>query len=116
MYADMKKREPIARSVPFFSIQRYNYLSFGKSNKSVEFYDEIDLKNFIDNDLENNNNTKYKLFGISNHSGTLNFGHYYSYTKVNNCWFEFNDAFVSSKNISYNSTNVYALFYEQIID
>ena len=99
-----------------FSIQRYNYLSFGKSNKSVEFYDEIDLKNFIDNDLENNNNTKYKLFGISNHSGTLNFGHYYSYTKVNNCWFEFNDAFVSSKNISYNSTNVYALFYEQIID
>ena len=99
-----------------FSIQRYNYLSFGKSNKSVEFYDEIDLKNFIDNDLEINNNTKYKLFGISNHSGTLNFGHYYSYTKVNNCWFEFNDAFVSSKNISYNSTNVYALFYEQIID
>ena len=99
-----------------FSIQRYNYLSFGKSNKSVEFYDEIDLKNFIDNDLEINNNTKYKLFGISNHSGTLNFGHYYSYTKVNNCWFEFNDSFVSSKNISYNSTNVYALFYEQIID
>ena len=97
-----------------FSIQRYNYFSFGKSNKSIEFYDEIDLKNFIDNDLENNNNTKYKLFGISNHSGTLDFGHYYSYTKVNDNWYEFNDSYVSKKNISYNSTNVYALFYEQI--
>ena len=97
-----------------FSIQRYNYFSFGKSNKSIEFYDEIDLINFIDKELVLSQNTKYQLFGISNHSGTLDFGHYYSYTKVNDNWYEFNDSYVSKKNISYNSTNVYALFYEQI--
>ena len=86
----------------------------GKSNKSIEFYDEIDLINFIDKELVLSQNTKYQLFGISNHSGTLDFGHYYSYTKVNDNWYEFNDSYVSKKNISYNSTNVYALFYEQI--
>ena len=97
-----------------FSIQRYNYLSYGKSNKSVSFNDEIDLSNFIDKDLVKQKNTKYKLFGVSNHSGTLDFGHYYSYTKVNNKWYEFNDSSVYQRSISYNSSNVYALFYELI--
>ena len=51
---------------------------------------------------------------MSNHSGTLDFGHYYSYTKVNNSWYEFNDSSVYQRSISYNSSNVYALFYELI--
>ena len=96
------------------SIQRYNYLSYGKSNKSVSFNEEIDLSSFIDRDLVKQKNTKYKLFGVSNHSGTLDFGHYYSYTKVNNSWYEFNDSSVYQRSISYNSSNVYALFYELI--
>mgnify|MGYP002074258927 CR=1 FL=1 len=37
----------------------------------------------------------YNLYGVVNHSGTLNSGHYTSYVKVHNIWYLFNDHIVS---------------------
>ena len=37
---------------------------------------------------------KYKLRGIVIHLGTAEFGHYYSFTKLDGSWYEFNDTIV----------------------
>ena len=57
----------------------------------------------------------YLLYSIENHSGTINFGHYYAYIKLNDkVWYEFNDSHVSKiGNINTSSTNVYTLFYKK---
>ena len=41
-------------------------------------------------------NHKYDLYGVVQHTGSLNGGHYYAHTKnpVNNKWYEFNDEYV----------------------
>ena len=87
-----------------------------KNECYIEFPDILDLAEFIDNDLEYNGETMYFLFGIINHVGTMEFGHYYSYIKINNNdWYEFNDDKVTKINtIDYNSSSVYSLFYLKV--
>ena len=93
-------------------------MNIGESEKfqcDVEFEEEIDLQSFCDKDIINGEiNTKYKLFGISNHSGTIDNGHYYSYTKVGKNWFEFNDSFVKPVNLNLMSRAAYFFFYEKM--
>ena len=57
----------------------------------------------------NNNNVKYNLYAICNHSGN----HYYSFCKnANNKWYEYNDSTVSEINKSKIITDkAYCLFY-----
>ena len=69
------------------------------------------MKNYIDNELEGNSLTKYKLFAITNHIGNLNTEHYYSYIKINNEWYYFTDSKVIKNNPDYDSNEVYTLFY-----
>ena len=58
----------------------------------------------------------FNLFGICNHIGSSNGGHYYSYCKnQNGKWYEFNDSNV--KEISDDklvTNNAYCLFYRKI--
>ncbi len=105
----------ILPDVIIFSLQRFNPITGVKINKYINFDEIIDLQPFCDNDFFNGEmNAKYKLFGISNHSGTLNFGHYYSYTKVGDNWFEFNDSLVKMVNVNFFSKAAYFFFYEKI--
>ena len=60
------------------SIQRYNYRSKSKNNAKVNFNENFDLLEFCQKDCLNGETTSYKLYGISNHSGSLDFGHYYA--------------------------------------
>ena len=115
---DLERNKKIKLSilpeVIIFSLQRFNPITGVKINKIIEFEQTIDLKPFCDYDLFNGEiNTKYKLFGISNHSGTINFGHYYSYTKVDDNWYEFNDSFVKQINLYLKSRGAYCFFYEK---
>ena len=57
----------------------------------------------------------YELYGICNHSGTLHFGHYYSYCKnANGNWYSYNDKNVSTIDESKVKTNnSYVLFYRK---
>jgi ubiquitin carboxyl-terminal hydrolase 2/21 len=104
----------ILPKILILSIQRFNIINKSKSNKSIKLYEKINLKNFVDEELiENYSNFDYKLFGISNHSGSLNFGHYYAYVNIQGKWKEFNDSFVTNVNFSSVSTTAYALFYEK---
>ena len=66
------------------------------------------------------NKAKYTLYGIGNHSGSLNFGHYYAYIKIKlnsineGKWYEYNDSIVSPHTSSTNSSSTaYVLFYKK---
>lgn len=61
----------------------------------------------------------YKLVGVINHIGMMNYGHYfaYCYDAEKECWFNYNDHHVTridAKNIIHNP-NAYVLFYEKMV-
>ena len=112
-----------------------------KLNDYFEFPLELNLSKWAkkagDDHLEGSiesENSLYKLKGVLVHSGTSEFGHYYSYILVNGKWIEFNDTKVhdfelseaSMKTewyggdngvgmfpLSNNSKSAYMLFYEK---
>ena len=104
----------ILNDILILSLQRFDpYLSM-KSTVRVSFEDILDLKDFCDEDLYKLN-TRYRLYGTINHIGNINYGHYYSYIKINDMWYEFNDSIVKKINyMEYNSSSVCVLFYEKI--
>jgi ubiquitin C-terminal hydrolase len=93
------------------SLQRINQYLNIKNESYVHFDEMLDMRNYIDNELEGNSLTKYKLFAITNHIGNLNTGHYYSYIKINNEWYYFTDSKVIKNNPDYDSNEFYTLFY-----
>ena len=63
-----------------------------------------------------NFDSKYDLFAVANHYGSLMFGHYTAYCKnsLNNKWYEFNDSLVNEiKEDDIVTSNAYVLFYKQ---
>lgn len=57
----------------------------------------------------------YDLYGVSNHFGSLNGGHYTAYGKnIDGRWYNFNDSSVSSSNANSVVTDAaYLLFYRR---
>jgi len=58
----------------------------------------------------------YNLFGVCNHIGDLDSGHYYSYCLKNKDWLNYNDesvTLIDKSNII--TRNCYCLFYRKII-
>lgn len=87
--------------------------NFNTDNISYEEY--LDMSPFIDKEfLSNIKSTKYKLFAVNECYGYIRqSGHCYSYIKVNNKWFKFNDEYVH-ENIPKNPSNhVVGLYYIQ---
>jgi len=114
-----KTKISILPEIIIVSFQRYNYLSNRKNNARITFSEELNITNFVDfecisNKTQKKSDVKYNLYAVSNHSGSLNFGHYYAYCKVNGSWKEFNDSSVSNLgSISNSSETVYVVFYER---
>ena len=89
----------------------------------IEFEDELDLKEFMDKDFGDYKEiTKFDLYAINISSGySKNRGHYYSYIKIKDKWYCFNDSsckemdpYFQKKDengIFYQSKEVYGLFY-----
>ncbi len=46
--------------------------------------------------------TKYDLVGVVCHSGTVRYGHYFTYalSSTDRCWYEFNDSWVNRVDVS----------------
>ncbi len=86
-----------------------------KNNTVVNFpFENLDLAGFSLGYGANKN--KYKLRSISNHIGSLNGGHYFSYClhPNNNKWYLFNDKIVKEIDTSnLVSDKAYCLFYEK---
>lgn len=79
----------------------------------VSFYDKLDLNKYIDFDLYDTNlGTTYKLYAINlRYGNTKSSGHCYSYVKVNDIWFCYNDTSVLQENPKYDLDSVVGLYY-----
>jgi len=57
----------------------------------------------------------YDLYAVSNHYGSINFGHYTAYCKnyMNGKWYDFNDSSVSEVDSPYDvvSSAAYVMYY-----
>ena len=104
-------------NILILSLQRINPRTQRKNTCSVSFKESLDISRYIDPECGHSNESRYLLYGIGNHSGSINFGHYYAYIKLNNnSWYEFNDSYVSPMGrLSTSSTTVYTLFYKKNI-
>ena len=94
------------------SFQRVNQKTGRKNNSYVEFPNNLNMKKYSEKGIPNI--YSYDLFGIINHSGTMNSGHYTAIIKINNNWYEFNDSKVRKVEIRKNyivSNLVYCLYY-----
>ena len=109
-----KKEIKISRppEILILSLQRIDEKQ-EKLRYRVEFPQILDIYPYVDHDCGYDRECKYNLFGIVNHEGRIDFGHYFSFIKIGNKnWFKFNDSRVSMiDKIIDCSEDVYALFY-----
>ena len=84
-------------------------------NRSKLIFEEIlDLKDFLDPDASPNEDTTYKLYGINEcYRGLFDFGHCYSFVKINNEWYKLDDnkKVAIKEKLEFNSNHVVGLYY-----
>jgi len=75
-----KTRISILPDVFIISFQRYNYLNNRKNNARISFPEDLNISELVDDEcvVPKKMDFSYKLYAVSNHSGSLNFGHYYA--------------------------------------
>ena len=102
-------------NILILSLQRINARTEKKNKCLVKFPEYLDIKDYIDKDCGYINENIYELYGIGNHVGDINFGHYYAYIKLNGKkWYEFNDSSVNRYSEFENITSSsYSLFYKK---
>ena len=102
-------------NILILSLQRINPRTKRKNSCSISFPEILDINKFVDGECGHGNEGEYILYGIGNHSGTINFGHYYAYIKLSDkSWYEFNDSFVRKMGgVDTRSTTAYTLFYKK---
>ena len=108
--------------VLIIALKRFQGMGFisKKIDTVVDFPDELDMAPYCVN--AELTRTKYRLFAVSNHSGGMGGGHYYTYAKggvgsaEERKWFEYNDSSVTGpmdeKRVRTGAA--YVLFYERI--
>ena len=81
-----------------------------KINKLINFpLNNLDLTKYcVGYDKKN---SIYDCYAICNHIGKANYGHYYSYCKIKDNWYNFNDNNVSKIDDNIINSNAYCLFY-----
>lgn len=100
-------------SLPNILIISINRAIAGKKliTNALKYEEEINLINYIDEIVDNKNMT-YKLYGVNECFGvSKSLGHYYSYVKINNSWYKFNDKEVSTEEPNLESKYVVGLYY-----
>jgi len=109
--------EVLCIHVKRFRYDGYFGAQFGsKVSEHVEFpLTDLDVSSFVRrHEKFDQTNTKYDLMAVVNHRGGLGGGHYIAYARnfLDNSWYEFDDAHVSSMAASeVQRTEAYILFY-----
>ena len=94
------------------SLKRFKYILTNsiKIQNLITFpLENLPLQNYVS---QKNINYKYNLFGVINHSGSLEWGHYNSIFKVNESWLNYDDSHVSEIKGGIESKKVYMLIYK----
>lgn len=102
-------------NILFILFKRFSYNGRSKINTVIDFpVDELDLSKYVCGYQPNS--YKYELFGICNHSGRLEGGHYTAFVKNKyNKWLHYNDSIieeVKDKN-KLITAKAYCLFYRK---
>ena len=119
--------ENLTRQIKFWSLPDILIIMFKRFKESDNILvgnSKLDtLVNYPLNNLDlseyvngyNSSNYVYDLFGIANHDGNGDYGHYWAYIKNNdNNWYKYNDAVVSTcKESDIVSSSAYCLFYKR---
>ena len=93
-------------------LKRFKYIMTNsiKINNLINFpLEELSLKDYVS---QKNIDYTYNLFGIINHAGTLERGHYYSFINLNGIWIDFDDSHVTETNERIVTNKVYMLVYK----
>ena len=93
-------------------LKRFKYILTNsiKIKNLIQFpLEDLPLQNYVS---QKNINYKYNLFGVINHSGNLEWGHYNSIFKINDYWLSFDDSHVSETKGGIVSKKVYMLIYK----
>ena len=101
-------------SLPNILIISINRASVGKSlnNSFLSFKETLDLRDYIDEDIYQEKETQYTLYAVNERKGLIkNFGHCYSYVKIKNRWFKFDDDIYYEEKPNFNSKYVVGLYY-----
>ena len=92
-----------------------------KIQTNVSFPEVLDMRPYIVGPQKDNTSLQYKLYAVSEHTGTCNFGHYTAQAMVTpegqqtGTWYSFNDASAAESSPSSAHTSAaYILFYERI--
>jgi ubiquitin C-terminal hydrolase len=95
-----------------FKTEGYNNSFSGEKNNEFVSYPikNLDLSNYIVG--PDKNNVKYDLYGVIEHSGTLNSGHYMAICKNDDKWILYNDSIFEEINNPV-TENAYILFYKR---
>jgi len=101
-------------SLPKILILSINRAFLGKNlnNSYLSFDETLDLKDYIDDDICKEKSTTYTLFAINECKGIIKErGHCYSYIKISNKWFKFDDHIYYEERPNFNSKYVIGLYY-----
>jgi len=102
-------------SLPKILIISINRAIFKKGlyDNLLKYEDILDVSKFIDKNINNTNKSiEYKLYAINECSGSsVNSGHYYSFIKIKEKWYKFNDSSVTKQTPNFASKNVVGLYY-----
>ena len=97
-------------------LKRFQYTRGGFRNK-IEAVIDFPVEDFLDLSphlTHTGESCKYKIFGISNHSGSLYSGHYTAFSKIGDEWFCFNDSYVYKTSAPVPDAMNYLLFYRRL--
>lgn len=109
------KKHEIHSVPPILIICLQRFKNGVKNTEKIDFpLEGLDMSNYV------KNGAIYDLYGVVNHSGTLNFGHYTAqcFNQAHQKWFNFNDSFVSEVSPSDLRDDIvtpraYVLFYQR---
>lgn len=88
------------------------FLGTKLNNSYLSFTDTLDLRDYIDDDILNENDTTYRLYAVNECKGFIkDNGHCYSYIKIKHKWFKFDDNSFFEERPNYMSKYVVGLFY-----
>lgn len=93
------------------TLKRFEYSNKSKKiDKLIKISDKIDMSKYL---TGYNDKSVYQIYAICNHTGNVNGGHYFSYCKTENKWYNYNDSSVSEID-KVVSNNAYILFYRKL--
>jgi|TARA_B110001469_G_C9624923_1_gene311837 ubiquitin C-terminal hydrolase len=113
-YYDIEKNLMVWKfpNILILHFKRFNN-SGNKINNLIEFpIDQLDLRKYCVG--YDKNKSIFSLFGVCNHIGSINSGHYFSYCKHKDNWYNYDDTNITKiKEDELVTKNAYCLFYKK---